>query len=82
MPLSDDVTPPNFCSLTRTELQQQLVHWGIKPAHAARLRKYLYIELVSHPDAMPEPLPKLAERLRTAATRGGLPTALDTASND
>ncbi len=82
MPLGDVVTPLNLYGLTRTELQQQLVHWGIKPVHAARLWKYLYIELVSHLDDMPELLPKLAERLRAAATLGVLPTALDTASSD
>ena len=82
MPPSDDVTPLNLYSLTRTELQQQLVHWGIKPVHAARLWKYLYIELVSHLDDMPELLPRLAEQLRAEATLGLLPTALDTASND
>ncbi len=82
MPPSDNTTRCNLYSLTRSELQQQLVHWGIKPVHAARLWKYLYIELVSSLDEMPELLPKLAERLREDASLGVLPTALDTASSD
>jgi len=69
-------------SITRTELQQQLVHWGLKPVHAERLWKYLYIDLVSSLDEMPELLPALAARLRAEATLGVLPTALETASSD
>ena len=69
-------------SVTRTELQQQLVHWGLKPVHAERLWKYLYIDLVSSLDEMPELLPALAARLRAEATLGVLPTALETASSD
>jgi 23S rRNA (adenine2503-C2)-methyltransferase len=72
----------NLYGLTRTELQQQLVHWGIKPVHAERLWQYLYRELVASLDAMPELLPALAERLHANATLGVLPTALDTASSD
>lgn len=82
MPPSDVETPLNLYSLTRIELQQQLVQWGIKPVHAARLWKYLYIELVSDLNDMPELLPRLAERLQAEATLGVLPTALDTASSD
>jgi len=82
MPPSDIATRLNLYGLTRAELQQQLVHWGIKPVHAARLWKYLYIELVSSLDEMPELLPKLTERLRAEATLGVLPTTLETASSD
>jgi len=82
MPPSDVATRIDLYSLTRTELQQQLVHWGIKPVHAARLWKYLYIELVSSLHDMPELLPKLADRLQAEATLGVLPTALETASSD
>ncbi len=79
---SDPATRLNLYGLTKTELQQQLVAWGLKPVHAARLWKYLYIELVSSLDEMPELVPKLAERLRVEATLGVLPTALETASSD
>jgi 23S rRNA (adenine2503-C2)-methyltransferase len=82
MPPSDVTTRLNLYSLTRAELLQQLVHWGIKPVHAARLWKYLYIELVSSLHDMPELLPKLAERLQAEASIGVLPTALETASSD
>lgn len=72
----------NLYSLTRAQLQQQLVHWDIKPVHTERLWKYLYIDLVSSLDDMPELLPKLAERLHAETTLGVLPTAVETASSD
>ena len=74
--------PFNLYSLTRPELQQQLVDWDIKPVHAERLWKYLYIDLVSSFDEMPELLPKLTQQLRAHTTLGVLPTALETASSD
>lgn len=74
--------PLNLYGLTRSELQQQLVAWGIKPVHAARLWKYLYIDLVSSVHEMPELLPQLAERLHSHTTLGVLPVAHDTVSSD
>lgn len=82
MSLPDPTTPLNLYGLTRTQLQEQLVRWGLKPVHAERLWKYLYIELVSSFDEMPALLPALAERLRAETTLGVLPTALETASSD
>jgi 23S rRNA (adenine2503-C2)-methyltransferase len=82
MSLPDPTTRLDLYGLTRTQLQQQLVRWGLKPVHAERLWKYLYIELVSSFDEMPALLPALAERLRAETTLGVLPTALETASSD
>jgi 23S rRNA (adenine2503-C2)-methyltransferase len=82
MPTPDAPTPLNLYSLTRPQLQQQLVDWGLKPVHADRLWKYLYIELAATLDEMPELLPALAERLRAETTLGVLPIALETASSD
>jgi 23S rRNA (adenine2503-C2)-methyltransferase len=75
-------TPLDLYSLTRPQLQQQLVAWRLKPVHAERLWKYLYVELVSSLDDMPELLPALAARLRAETTLGVLPIALATASSD
>jgi 23S rRNA (adenine2503-C2)-methyltransferase len=72
----------NLYDLTRDALLAQLAHWDMKAIHADRLWKYLYVELVTSFDDMPELLPKLAERLRSEATIGVLPTALDTESGD
>ena len=40
--------------LTREELRLLLVRRGFSPVHAARLWNYLYLELASSFDAMPE----------------------------
>ncbi len=82
MDLPDTSSPRDLYSLTRAELQQQLVHWGLKPVHANRLWRYLYIDLVSSFDDMPQLLPALAARLRAETTLGVLPTTLETASSD
>ena len=82
MPPHDAPARLNLYSLTRPQLQQQLVDWGIKPVHADRLWKYLYIDLAATLDDMPELLPALAERLRAETTLGALPIALETASGD
>ena len=82
MDLPDTSSPRDLYSLTRAELQQQLVHWGLKPVHANRLWRYLYIDLVSSLDDMPELLPGLAARLRAETIMGVLPTTLETASSD
>ena len=82
MDLPDTSSPRDLYSLTRAELQQQLVHWGLKPVHANRLWRYLYIDLVSSLDDMPELLPALAARLQAETTLGVLPTTLETASSD
>lgn len=68
MALPDSSSRRDLYSLTRAELQQQLVHWGLKSVHAERLWKYLYIDLVSSLDGMPELLPALAARLRAETT--------------
>ncbi len=72
----------NLYDLTRAQLTGQVTAWGLKPIHTARLWKYLYIDLVDSLDAMPELLPRLAERLASETSLGVLPTALDTASSD
>ena len=75
MALPDRSSRRDLYSLTRAELQQQLVYWGLKPVHAERLWKYLYIDLVSSLDGMPELLPALAARLRAANDTGLRPDA-------
>ena len=82
MPPHEAPAPLNLYSLTRPQLQQQLMDWGLKPVHAGRLWKYLYIDLAATLDEMPELLPALAERLRADTTLGVLPIALETASTD
>ena len=82
MDLPDTSSRRDLYSLTRAELQQQLVDWGLKPVHANRLWRYLYIDLVSSFDDMPELLPALAARLRAETVMGVLPTTLETASSD
>lgn len=82
MPPHDGPTRLDLYGLTRQQLQQQLRDWGLKPVHAERLWKYLYIELASTLDEMPELLPALAARLRAETTLGALPVALETASAD
>lgn len=72
----------NLYDLTRDAVIEQLARWDIKAIHADRLWKYLYIELVTSFDEMPDLLPKLAERLRNDASIGLLPVALDTESSD
>ncbi len=79
---STAAAPLNLYGLTRAQLTAQVSAWGLKPIHAARLWKYLYIELVDSLSAMPELLPRLAERLAAETTLGVLPTALETASSD
>ncbi len=75
MVLPDTSSRRDHYSLTRAELQQQLVHWGLRPVHAERLWKYLDIDLVSSLDEMPELLPALAARLRAANDTGLRPDA-------
>ena len=67
MDLPDTSSPRDLYGLTRAELQQQLVDWGLKPVHANRLWRYLYIDLVSSLDDMTELLPA---RLRAETTPG------------
>ena len=68
--------------LTREELRLLLVRRGFSPVHAARLWNYLYLELATSFDAMPE-LPSKVRALLAAETRiGVLPTALETDSRD
>jgi 23S rRNA (adenine2503-C2)-methyltransferase len=74
--------PINLYDLTRDAVIALLSRWDIKPIHVDLLWKYLYIELVTSFDEMPELLPKLADRLRSDASIGVLPTALDTESSD
>ncbi len=76
--------PINLYDLTRDELQALFVHWGFSPVHATRLWNYLYLELagVFSAEAMPELPEKVRARLRTGATLGVLPVALETDSSD
>jgi 23S rRNA (adenine2503-C2)-methyltransferase len=76
--------PTNLYDLTRSELQALFVRWGFSPVHAARLWNYLYLELAGSfsAEAMPELPEKVRARLRTAATLGVLPVALETDSSD
>src|SRR5258706_11797202 len=76
--------PTNLYDLTRDELQALFVRWGFSPVHATRLWNYLYLELAESfsADAMPELPEKVRARLRSEATLGVLPTALETDSSD
>jgi 23S rRNA (adenine2503-C2)-methyltransferase len=76
--------PTNLYDLTRSELQALFVRWGFSPVHAARLWNYLYLELAGSfsAKAMPELPEKVRARLRTGATLGVLPVALETDSSD
>jgi 23S rRNA (adenine2503-C2)-methyltransferase len=76
--------PLNLYDFTRDELQARFVTWGFSPVHATRLWNYLYLELATSfsAAAMPDLPEKVRARLRTDATLGILPVALETDSRD
>jgi 23S rRNA (adenine2503-C2)-methyltransferase len=76
------VLPLNLHDLTREELRVLFVRWGFSGVHAARLWNYLYLELVTSFDAMPELPAKVRSRLGAETAIGILPTALETESSD
>jgi len=83
-PAATAAAPHNLYDFTRDELQALFVTWGFSPVHATRLWNYLYLELAAEfsGSAMPELPEKVRARLRSAATLGILPVALETDSSD
>jgi 23S rRNA (adenine2503-C2)-methyltransferase len=73
---------PNLYDFTREDLRQLLARWGFSSVHAARLWRYLYLELAEQFDAMSELPAKVRERLMADTRLGVLPTALATDSGD
>lgn len=76
------VAKTNLYDLTREELRGRFVSRDFSPVHAARLWNYLYLELATSFDAMPELPTKVQSWLRAETQIGQLPTALETDSSD
>ena len=68
--------------LTRSELTELFQRWGLARAHAGRLWNYLYLELASTFDAMPELPDRVRARLAADTELIPLPVAQSTDSSD
>jgi 23S rRNA (adenine2503-C2)-methyltransferase len=67
---------------TRPELDALFVRWGVSPVHAARLWRYLYLELVDSFDAMPGLPDRVRTHLRAEAMLDVRPVVHAADSND
>jgi 23S rRNA (adenine2503-C2)-methyltransferase len=72
----------NLYDLTRAELRLWLVKQELNSIHAARVWAYLYLDLVTSFDQMPEVPTRVRERLAALTRIGTLNTALETDSTD
>ena len=72
----------NLYDLTHEELQVQFKRWQLSPVHAARLWRYLYLELAESFEAMLEVPTRVRARLAADANLGVLPTVQETDSSD
>jgi 23S rRNA (adenine2503-C2)-methyltransferase len=65
--------PIDLYGLTRPELFQLVASWDLSPVHAARIWKYLYLDLVDAAHPMGDLPRRVRERLAAETTRGSLP---------
>jgi 23S rRNA (adenine2503-C2)-methyltransferase len=56
--------------------------WGFSAVHAARLWKYLYLDLAGPRDPLPDLPARVLSRLRVETVLGSLPVAAETESSD
>ena len=76
------MAPLNLYDFSREQLRAHLVRGDINRVHVARLWNYLYVQQVSHVDAMSALPPRLQAYLSAETTVGVLPPALTTDSSD
>jgi len=77
-----DSPQTDLYGLTSPELRALVESWGFSPVHAARLWKYLYLELACSIDGMREIPARMRSRLAAGARIGALPVAAETESGD
>ncbi len=70
---------PDLYGLTRSELAGLMASWGYSPVHAARIWRYLYLELVDSAAAMAAVPARIRQRLGAETRIGGL---TETAAHD
>jgi 23S rRNA (adenine2503-C2)-methyltransferase len=75
LPAEPPAAPPSLYGLTRSELTRRVVSWDFSPVHAARIWRYLYLDLVGDLSAMTELPARLRARL-ARETRLGTPQTL------
>jgi 23S rRNA (adenine2503-C2)-methyltransferase len=74
--------PLDLYGLTQPELRARVESWGFSAVHAARLWKYLYLELAGPLDPLADLPARVRTRLRAEAVLGSLPVAAETESSD
>jgi len=72
---SEGSAAPDLYGLTRSELSGLIASWGFSPVHAARIWRYLYLELVDSAAAMTEVPARVRHRLGAETRIGGLTEA-------
>ncbi len=72
----------NLYDLKRDQLREQFARWALNPIHVGRLWNYLYLELATSFESMPDLPAAVRARLATSTCLGQLGTAAETASSD
>lgn len=74
--------PDDLYGLTRPELTERVVSWGLSRVHAARIWRYLYWECADSLAAMGELPAKVRSRLESETRLGALPVSREAHSTD